>query len=146
MTFTPKGCECKPNPDPGLGAQAKRRGLNFFSRRPPCLPPGLTGGLNRRGLPSSLESFQERIFARVTPEVHTTLRQAAEISGATLNQFLVQSALKEAHAIIEREQIIRLTQRDAELFFAVLENPPAPSEKLREAVTAYRTTGLDVQD
>ena len=89
---------------------------------------------------------QERIFARVTPEVHATLRQAAEMSGATLNQFLVQSALKEAHAIIEREQIIRLTQRDAELFFAVLENPPAPSDKLQEAVTAYRTAGLDVQD
>jgi len=89
---------------------------------------------------------QERISARVTPEVRATLRQAAGTAGTTLNQFLVQSALKEAHAIIEREQIIRLTQRDTELFFSVLENPPAPSKKLREAVAAYRSAGLDVQD
>ena len=36
----------------------------------------------------------ERVSARVPAQVYQTLTQAAEISGATLNQFLVQSALE----------------------------------------------------
>lgn len=46
---------------------------------------------------------QERIGARVPPEVYATLTRAAELLGATVNQFLVQSALKEAQSVIERE-------------------------------------------
>ncbi|HOW62264.1 MAG TPA: YlcI/YnfO family protein, partial [Candidatus Contendobacter sp.] len=41
---------------------------------------------------------QERIGARVPHEVYETLCRAAELTGATVNQFLVQSALKEAQA------------------------------------------------
>ena len=55
---------------------------------------------------------QDRIGARVTHEVYETLCRAAELSGATVNQFLVQSALKEAQAVIEREEVIRLSPRD----------------------------------
>jgi uncharacterized protein (DUF1778 family) len=50
---------------------------------------------------------QERIGARVPPEVCETLNRVAGLIGATANQFLVQSALKEAQAVIEREQTIR---------------------------------------
>jgi len=42
----------------------------------------------------------ERVSARVPAQVYQTLTQAAEISGATLNQFLVQSALEKAKIII----------------------------------------------
>ena len=45
---------------------------------------------------------QDRIGARVPHEVYETLCRAAELTGATVNQFLVQSALKEAKAVIER--------------------------------------------
>ena len=41
---------------------------------------------------------QTRIGARVPPEVLRTLHRAADLNGSTLNQFLVQAALKEAHA------------------------------------------------
>ena len=44
---------------------------------------------------------QDRIGARVPHEVYETLCRAAELTGATVNQFLVQSALKEAQAVIE---------------------------------------------
>ena len=42
---------------------------------------------------------QDRIGARVPSEVYQTLCRAAQLSGATVNQFLVQSALKEAQAV-----------------------------------------------
>ena len=44
-----------------------------------------------------------RIAARIPPAVKETLQKAADLSGATLNQFLVQAALKEAHQILETE-------------------------------------------
>jgi uncharacterized protein (DUF1778 family) len=39
---------------------------------------------------------QDRIGARVPHEVYQTLCRAAELTGATVNQFLVQAALKRA--------------------------------------------------
>lgn len=89
---------------------------------------------------------EERISARVTRDVRSTLQQAADMVGATVNQFLVQAALKEAQGIIERERIIRLTQRDAELFFRMLERPPKPGARLRKAVAAYKKSGLNAED
>lgn len=89
---------------------------------------------------------EERVSARVTRSVHSTLQQAADMVGATVNQFLVQAALKEAQGLIERERIIQLTQRDAKLFFGMLEHPPKPKPKLRAAVAAYRKSGLRAKD
>ena len=42
----------------------------------------------------------ERITARVSEQVKETLSSAAEIMGATLNQFLIQAALEKAENII----------------------------------------------
>jgi uncharacterized protein (DUF1778 family) len=49
-----------------------------------------------------------RVSARVPSHVYTMLTEAAELSGATLNQFLVQSAFEKAQLIIEQEQIMNL--------------------------------------
>lgn len=80
----------------------------------------------------------ERITARISEEVKQLLVQAAELSGATLNQFLVQAALEKAQRMIEQENIIRLSRRNAEWFFNVLENPPNPNAKLLQAVAAHQ--------
>ena len=55
----------------------------------------------------------ERVSARVPAKVFKTLTQAAEISGTTMNQFLVQSALEKAQMIIEKDRIINMTVRSA---------------------------------
>ena len=60
-----------------------------------------------------LEEPRTRITARVSDIVRTTLEQAAELSGATVNQFVVQTAYLEAQRLIERETVIRLSQSDA---------------------------------
>ena len=83
-------------------------------------------------------SKQDRIGARVPHEVYQTLCRAAELSGATINQFLVQSALKEAQAVIEREQIIRMSARDWSWMLGLLENPPKPNAKLKAAMKRYQ--------
>ena len=42
----------------------------------------------------TMSKAKERISARVPQHAYKTLAQAAEISGATLNQFLLQAALE----------------------------------------------------
>jgi uncharacterized protein (DUF1778 family) len=81
---------------------------------------------------------QDRIGARVPHEVYETLCRAAELTGATVNQFLVQSALKEAQAVIEREEVIRLSPRDWNWLLDLMENPPKPNAKLKAAIKRYQ--------
>jgi len=81
----------------------------------------------------------ERITARVSEHIKETLITAAELTGATLNQFLVQSALEKAEGIIEKDKLLYLSHKDALSFFDSLENPPAPNEKLVNAIKHYRT-------
>ena len=49
---------------------------------------------------------QDRIGARVPHEVYETLCRAAELTGATVNQFLVQAALPWMNFLTRRERFI----------------------------------------
>lgn len=89
---------------------------------------------------------QDRIGARVSHEVYETLCRAAELTGATVNQFLVQSALKEAQAVIEREEIIRLSPRDWNWLLDLIENPSEPNANLKAAMTRYQKSKRDDAD
>lgn len=89
-------------------------------------------------MPTTVED-KSRVTARVPAELRETIEQAASIRGATLNQFLVQSAYQEAQRILERETVIRLSQRDARKMFDLLEHPPKANRQLKAAVKAYRT-------
>lgn len=80
----------------------------------------------------------ERITARVTNQVKHTIEQAATLSGATVNQFVIQAALKEAQQILEQERSILLSYQDADQIFSLLENPPSPNEKLKAAAAKYQ--------
>ena len=82
----------------------------------------------------------ERITARVSEQIKETLMVAADLTGATLNQFLVQSALEKAENMIEKDKLIQLSNKDAHLFFDVLENPPEPNTKLKNAVKNYKAS------
>jgi len=80
----------------------------------------------------------ERITARVSEQVKDTLTIAADIVGATLNQFLIQSALEKAENIIQKDKIIHLSNEDAQVFFNALNNPPEPNIKLKNAFNNYK--------
>jgi uncharacterized protein (DUF1778 family) len=86
---------------------------------------------------------EKRFQTRMPYHVHERLAHAAEISGATLNQFVVQSALEKANFVLEREQILHLTYRDAEALFDAIENPPLPNEQLIKAAKSYKRKFID---
>ncbi|BAY21940.1 hypothetical protein NIES2100_17030 [Calothrix sp. NIES-2100] len=79
-----------------------------------------------------------RITARIPVSIQETLQKAAELSGATLNQFMIQAALKEAKKLIEDERVIILTQTDADTVFSLIENPPLPNAKLKAALKKHK--------
>ena len=87
-----------------------------------------------------IEEPRKRITARVSGNVRDTLEQAAELLGATVNQFVVQTAYEEAQRVIERETVIRLSQKDALKVLALLDNPPAPNKRLKDAVKTFKAT------
>lgn len=87
-----------------------------------------------------------RITARVPQEVQDTLEQAAELQGATVNQFVVQAALSEARRVIERDRLIHLSGADAAFLLNLLEKPPAPNSRLRKAFQSYRDKTLDAKN
>lgn len=88
----------------------------------------------------ALEQPRKRITARVSESVRDTLEQAAELAGATVNQFVVQTAYLEAQRMIERESVIRLSRRDAQKILCLLDNPPKPNRRLKGALRAYKGT------
>ena len=94
----------------------------------------------------SISRENNRVSARVPAHVYNTLAQAADLLGATLNQFLVQSALEKAKTVIENERLIRMTTRSAKTFFDAVENPPAPNKKLKDAIKAYKGSFDNVEN
>ena len=80
----------------------------------------------------------QRVSARVSSKVYDALAQAADLTGSTLNQFIVQSAYAKAQEVIEKERFIKMTARSAAMFFDTLEQPPPPNKKLRSAVRSYK--------
>lgn len=59
----------------------------------------------------------EQITARVSEQVKDTITIDADIVGATLNQFLIQSALEKAEHIIERIKLFISATRIPRYFF-----------------------------
>ncbi len=88
----------------------------------------------------------ERVSARVPAHIYEKLMEAAGMVGASINQFLIQSALEKAETIIERERAINLTRRDAEFFFNAVENPALINEKLSKAMQSYNEAFPDAEN
>jgi uncharacterized protein (DUF1778 family) len=81
---------------------------------------------------------RSRISARVPTGVQARLLEAAELVGATVNQFVLQAALREADRVIEHERVIAPSARDAKMILDLLDKPRAPNAKLRAALKRYR--------
>lgn len=86
----------------------------------------------------SITEQRRRITARVSDNVRTTLEQAAELLGSTVNQFVVQSAYQEAQRVLDRETILRLSQEDARAVLSLVDNPPKPTKRLKDAVKMFK--------
>jgi len=84
------------------------------------------------------QNERERITARISRPVHEKLEEAASMTGATLNQFLVAAALKEAENVIARERVSNVSAEYSEAFFNALDASDSPNDELLQAVKEYK--------
>lgn len=80
-----------------------------------------------------------RITTRIPLAVLDKLQEAADLTGATVNQFVVQSALEKAEEIIDRERVISLSNKDAAMLLTLLDNPVKPNRALLAAFARFNT-------
>ena len=78
----------------------------------------------------------KRMNLRVSPDQKATLVRAAALRNTDLTDFVLQPALREATAIIEAAEHLKISERDSLRILDLLENPPAPNAKLHAAAEA----------
>ncbi|NEP37697.1 DUF1778 domain-containing protein, partial [Moorena sp. SIO3B2] len=66
---------------------------------------------------ASTTSNDTPVTARLPALVKDTVQKAADLTGTTLNQFMVHAQVKEAQKAINTEQVIHLSPQDADIIF-----------------------------
>ena len=79
-----------------------------------------------------------RLEARISTDLHSTLKRAAEIQGRTMTDFVVAAVQEAAQKAIEQAEFIRLTVADQEAFAKALIAPPKPNPALKRAFKRRR--------
>lgn len=80
----------------------------------------------------------KRLTTRITDHVQEKLQVAADLVGATLNQFVVQAALEKAEKVIESESTTVLTRRESLRLLEMIESPPPRNEQFLQAQARYQ--------
>ena len=78
----------------------------------------------------------QRLQIRMSPAKKARIARAAAIQQVDLTQFVTDSALREADAVIDRSEHIELTEQEFLRIMELLENPPAPNARLKAAIAA----------
>jgi uncharacterized protein (DUF1778 family) len=75
-----------------------------------------------------------RLVARAPKDVQEIIINAAELSGASMSQFMIDAALDKAYDVVERNRLLMLSMDVANRFFEALDNPP----KIQHLDDAYK--------
>ena len=85
-----------------------------------------------------MNSNTARLEARISKELHTTLKRAAELQNLTMTDFIITAVQEAAQNAIERTEIIRLSLADQERFAQALIAPPEAAPALKRAFARHR--------
>jgi uncharacterized protein (DUF1778 family) len=81
---------------------------------------------------------EARFDARLTHRQKELFEEAARIKGfKSLSEFVIYTTQEAATLIIERHNAIIVTEKDKNIFFDALLNPPKPNKALAKAAKSY---------
>ena len=80
----------------------------------------------------------ERIEARLSSDAKVVIQRAADLSGRSVSDFVVSSALEADKETIREHEIIVLSARESISFVEALLDPKGPNEALLAAAGRYR--------
>lgn len=86
----------------------------------------------------STNTSTARLEARISKELHATLKRAAELQNLTMTDFVIAAVQKAAQHTIEQSEIIRMSLADQECFAQALISPPKASNALERAFAQHR--------
>lgn len=78
----------------------------------------------------------DRMSLRIASEEKKLLMRAAALQHTNLTEFVVRNVVTAARKIIDENEHMELTERDSLLVLDLLDNPPAPNDKLLAAAFA----------
>mgnify|MGYP000323084526 CR=1 FL=1 len=78
-----------------------------------------------------------KINFRVPSEIKEVVERAALVSGLTMTDFAIQTLLERANEVLEHYEMRKLSDRDRDIFLALLDEEPQPNEALRGAFAAH---------
>jgi uncharacterized protein (DUF1778 family) len=78
-----------------------------------------------------------RLEARISPDLKRRLEYAASLRGASLTEFVVQSAQEAATRAIRENEVLALSAEASIAFAEFFLNPPGPNEKAMAASKRY---------
>ncbi|GBO86227.1 DUF1778 domain-containing protein [Marinobacter salsuginis] len=87
-------------------------------------------------------SADPRLVARVSPEIQKHIAQAAELSGVTLSQFVIESSMDRADKVIEQMTRIKVTVETGNRMLSLMDQrlrKPKSSKLIQDALD-YRET------
>lgn len=95
----------------------------------------------------SSSTTSRRLEITVTSEQEKLIRQAADIRGVSLEEFMVASLESEAEETVraDEETTIKLSPRDSLIFAEAIINPGEPNGELRQLARDYERwiTGIE---
>ncbi len=84
------------------------------------------------------EQKKERMHFRLDTTSKSKIERAAAYSHKSVSDFVLTNAVDAAEKVIREHERIVLSDRDRDMFFEAILNPPEPNKALREAMTWYR--------
>ena len=86
---------------------------------------------------SAKTTKQARLGLRLSEEHKERIERAAAMVGQTVNSYATAELLRRAEEILEKEEFRRLSNRDRDIFLALLEADPEPTEAAKEAAARF---------
>ncbi len=77
-----------------------------------------------------------RIEIRTDEEAKRLIEKAASITGETISSYILSKSLSSAKKDIEQMESISLGNKDRDMFYSLITNPPEPNEALKNLFTS----------
>jgi uncharacterized protein (DUF1778 family) len=81
--------------------------------------------------PERQRNADAKLMMRLPLQTKELIETAAQIVSKTVSAFVIESARKRAIEVLLDQTVFHLSAQQAEAFAQVLDNPPAPTEKLK---------------
>jgi uncharacterized protein (DUF1778 family) len=97
------------------------------------MPSTLTQSAVRR-TPKKAKDRRKPLNMRVLPETRLLIDQAAELTGKTLTDFVLDAARQAAQNVLLDRSVIPVSDKAYAAFVALLDAAPQPNERLRKSL------------